>query len=490
MAEINKTSEENYSIPEKILVMLLEEILKDGRIDPEEKLAIKKLLPLLKISRERFQEIYQIIKKICTVNPQAGALNIEEFLLSIKSFLSGVFSSEQEEKIYRRIEKILIPVSSTNDSIKEEFVLSVEEKIVLPDQHLMEQIENLYSSSFKISDEALQKLSKIEEPSKIKILIANIKETEIYKWSSVFAAIGEKAVLPLLESFHNQDFGKKLIIISALGEIRDSRALDILFECLNSDEERMRVFAIEALGKIGDLKTAKQIKQALINFDYDFFSLRTVVAALEKLKTVPDEEFIKKMLDIAEGESISDSSDAVDLLIQICEKKTVRRLLGVFKKNRFQEKITEGMGRFLKKYGDAGSAFGAEAKNLISELLLQLDCGCYYREKASVKFFNEYRGRLVEPLIEILGAKSVDSRLPGFAWDQLAEVGSDAVEPLILALDSKNKDIKFGVISLLGGYGDIRAVEKLQKISAVLNFKDSGKIKKVAKEALNAIKKN
>ena len=52
-------------IREEILRTLLRDILKDGQVEDFEKEAVQKLFPLLKISRERYKEIYSEVKEQC-----------------------------------------------------------------------------------------------------------------------------------------------------------------------------------------------------------------------------------------------------------------------------------------------------------------------------------------------------------------------------------------------------------------------------------------
>jgi HEAT repeat protein len=73
-------------------------------------------------------------------------------------------------------------------------------------------------------------------------------------------AIGEQAIEPLLEALSSSIWNIKMNATLALGEIGDTRAVDLLLQGL---QENIRIQAITALGKIGDKRAEKPLFDAL-----------------------------------------------------------------------------------------------------------------------------------------------------------------------------------------------------------------------------------
>ena len=63
--------------------------------------------------------------------------------------------------------------------------------------------------------------------------------------------IGEPAVLPLIDSFATTKVSAIRFIVSALGEIGDPRAVEVLIQFINRRDIFVRISAIKSLGKIG-----------------------------------------------------------------------------------------------------------------------------------------------------------------------------------------------------------------------------------------------
>jgi len=97
------------SAREKVLRTFLVEIMKDGRVESFEQDALNSLLPMLKIPKERYNDIYkEVYQHYMNVEchkqeKNAGALDIKSFLKTIRSQLKESFDGAQTDQILERI---------------------------------------------------------------------------------------------------------------------------------------------------------------------------------------------------------------------------------------------------------------------------------------------------------------------------------------------------------------------------------------------------
>ncbi len=92
---------------ESILRILLEEIYRDGKIEPSEREAIQKLFPLLKIEPGRLSEIQREIKAQAIPDSEAGSLNPLAFLTRIKPILIEAYGHHGTRTILKRMQESL-----------------------------------------------------------------------------------------------------------------------------------------------------------------------------------------------------------------------------------------------------------------------------------------------------------------------------------------------------------------------------------------------
>ncbi len=121
------------------------------------------------------------------------------------------------------------------------------------------------------------------------LLKAMRDEDNDVKWKAVVALgkMRSAAVEPLIEAFGNEDWRIRGRAAEALGNIGDTRALEILINALvgrNKDKNKyVRGRAAEALGKIGDERAVKPLTRAK---DDEYIYVRTKAEeALKKMET-------------------------------------------------------------------------------------------------------------------------------------------------------------------------------------------------------------
>ena len=94
-------------IYEFILEVLLAEILKDGEMDPEEREALDKIYPLLKISPARFLEIKEKVQVSVRVDEEAGSLDFVTLFRRINAKLCEQHDTKKADSMVKKIASVL-----------------------------------------------------------------------------------------------------------------------------------------------------------------------------------------------------------------------------------------------------------------------------------------------------------------------------------------------------------------------------------------------
>jgi len=85
--------------------------------------------------------------------------------------------------------------------------------------------------------------------------------------SKALAAIGEAALVPLIEGLQDSNSVVRSGVIDALGQLRDTRAVDPLVRMLQDEDRQVRADAAEALGSIGDQNAVEPLVALLTDED-------------------------------------------------------------------------------------------------------------------------------------------------------------------------------------------------------------------------------
>ena len=104
------------------------------------------------------------------------------------------------------------------------------------------------------------------------------------------AKIGDSHAVPgLIRALNKEDHGfiVRMRAAHALGELRDSRAVEPLIECLEDDESCVRRTAAEAIGKCGDGRGVEPLIRSLYDEDWN-----TRIEAMTALGLLGDGELL------------------------------------------------------------------------------------------------------------------------------------------------------------------------------------------------------
>lgn len=326
-------------------------------------------------------------------------------------------------------------------------------------------------------------------------------------------AIGNPAVEQLIDSLNlDRDDDDRFLrggAAEVLGHIRDPRAVEPLAHTISHDKDELtRQKAAEALGKIRDKRASEALLLALKDPDSEVQRLAT--NALARI----GDPVVGPLIQALSNESRWVKGGAADALGQIRDPRAVEPLLYVLSTDTDRWVRAEA-AKALGKIGDpraveplihilptdahVGSSVAialAEIgdKRAVEPLIRILD-DTDRIEIATDKDTNRsfwasaaqalgYIGdlRAVDPLIHALQPAHVNSI--GLIDVALSDIGDPAVQPLINALESGNKYIRYRAARALGYIGDARASKPL---TAALNDENED-VREAAKSALDVIK--
>ena len=136
-------------------------------------------------------------------------------------------------------------------------------------------IEELENWNVHAVQEAIKGLGHLGSPQAIQPLIAVFRhdwddEETITAWqeaSKALAAIGETALVPLIEGLQDRNSLVRSGVIDALGQLRGTQAVDPLVSMLQDEERQVRADAAEALGSIGDQHAVEPLVALLADED-------------------------------------------------------------------------------------------------------------------------------------------------------------------------------------------------------------------------------
>jgi len=126
-------------------------------------------------------------------------------------------------------------------------------------------IKSLKHSSVRVRYDAVTALGELKNARAIEPLIEALRDDTGAGWQAVNALsnIGYAAVEPLIRALQDKDKGIVRLAARALGELKDDRATEPLVEVLRDEDWNYRYEAVMALGKIGDTKAIDPLIVAL-----------------------------------------------------------------------------------------------------------------------------------------------------------------------------------------------------------------------------------
>ena len=114
----------------------------------------------------------------------------------------------------------------------------------------------------------------------------------------VYAALGSRAFHSLSGLLADDDPEIRLFCVNVLCEIRDRRALDLLFRSINDPDINVRAAAAEAMGKIGDPEAITFLQKALMDVPW------VALAAVGALGEIGGEQALRVLYDCLDNKSV------------------------------------------------------------------------------------------------------------------------------------------------------------------------------------------
>lgn len=355
-----------------------------------------------------------------------------------------------------------------------------------------------------------EKINKWTNKGKAKKLIKVFRKPnedyDIRKHAAIsLGKIGKPFLEHLIEALRDDNKNVKKSTVEALGEIKDTRAIDPLITLLNDGDRDVRIYTAKTLGKIGDPKSVEPLIRALEEEKWgkdtiaaaealgEIGDSRAVDALITKLSfkdeveeeqrnrflrgeipgfwgsshilrataatalgKISDKRAVEPLVNTLDDREIAPREAAKEALIMIGDDRTVGFVISLLTK---YDSITYIVAsEVLLKFGDSA------IKSLIAAL------------KKSIKIEGErmYSGNLinalrlikdpraVDPIIKVLKNVKENERERIYAVEALGEIGDHrAVGSLIKALKDKNWKVRMYIIEALGKIGDPRAIDPI-----------------------------
>ncbi|MCB0284610.1 MAG: HEAT repeat domain-containing protein [Calditrichaeota bacterium] len=244
----------------------------------------------------------------------------------------------------------------------------------------------------------------------------------------------QRAVAPLLNLTTYSNWVVRKAVVIALGEINDRRAVNALAVNLDDEKDEVALAAAKALASIG-----KPAVSVLLNLLTGRKKNPYAVIALKEMKI-----------------------DAITPLINLLKhpdmavRKTVVKVLDMINWKPGQDEI--GAAYFIaKQEWEKSIELGEQAVDPLIEVLT--DDELWHRKRAAENLGKLNDNKAVDSLIQSLGDKYWNVREA--AMKSLIKMGRKAVEPLLGAMLTGNKDAFESIVNALAEIGDRRAVNPL-----------------------------
>ncbi len=389
--------------------------------------------------------------------------------------------------------------------------------------------EVFQAESASMRKAAIEALSSIESPKTFRYIATALKDAEpsvrVAAVDSLQRVRDARVFEPLAEALKDRDHRVRHIATQALGNIGGIRAVAPLVGALKDVAIEVRIAAAEGLGKTGDARATEALISALKDREQDVRC--EAVKALGKLRHPQAIGPLVAMLKDSESTVRSLAGGALNAIDPNWQKnEAARDALPELQTALYDREywVRQSAAKTLSQINETqapipqlpslqmagGSASPLEdtAASGLEPILIELeDANPSTRYRAAVELRQIQNPRAIPALVRRLfddedtvrraaaEALEVLQWNPDNAmeralhavvlrkWDSAVELGGDAVEPLLKALDKFEPPARKAAAEALGNIGDPRAVDPLMK---ALSSSDFG-IRKAAAEALGKI---
>ena len=242
--------------------------------------------------------------------------------------------------------------------------------------------------------------------------------------------LGARSAVPYLVDCLEKTPWLRYAALKSLGEIGGEEALQAMLKIDMGEEPIILFYAVEGLGKIGDVRGMDLVLRLLEKGDPVLFP--ALVGTAERLLRNADAETVERARQRFAAEEIiallkNDSAEAVrsaiGLLERFREERAVEALVGLYDESN---------------------------KHLFEDL-----------ERA----FLAIRSERVEPFIALVGDPMAPDSVKGAALGILGRMGrKEAFEPLVVCLENGRDELKKEIVPALAALGDRRALPVLHRL--------------------------
>jgi HEAT repeat protein len=303
----------------------------------------------------------------------------------------------------------------------------------------------------------------------IETLIASLRySSEDVCWYSAFALakIGKPAVELLIGALSDPNEGVRSWTAFSLGEIGDRRAIQSLICALQDPSKRVRAMAANALGEIGDTHAVKPLITILDDPDENV--RRIAAKALKKICN--NVNAFDSLIDALNDPNENVRRHAVYIVGKIGGARAVQPLVDAICDH--DEIVRDFAARALKEIGPV------VIRPLVDLVVMSnIEAGLYTATEILIGFGTD----AVEPLIEALEnpKESIRERVANI----LIRIGVPAIKPIVAALRESTPYARRMMTEILGEIGDRSAVQPL--ITMLQDFDKD--VRRSAAEALGKI---
>lgn len=386
------------------------------------------------------------------------AKNLDSLMLYLRTKLSSVKDIEVEVRL-KRIVKPYVDFGITSPLVEK-----------FPDI-----AERLGSPRKDIRKKAIEDLGEFKHPAAVKALIKAIKDKgelmdEI--WESLFK-IGAEGMEALVEALGEEEKQRRVYAAQALKRI-GFKAVDPLVNALKTGEVTQRRFAAAVLGGIHSYRVVEPLMNTLK--DKDQTVRQEAAYALCRLVSIsprvfPHSASIEPLIEALRSDDPLLRRYSAEIVGSTRDHRAVASLLEAIDDE--DSVVRRCVIMALGRIGDSQA---------LAPIIKALDDSDWEIRNCATKALGEIGDvTAIEHLIKRFS--DANSNVPFNAQDALIKFGTKAIEPLSNALKEKDAKLRYWVVRTLGKISDTKVVEYIVK---ALDDKDSG-VRKIAAKSLGEI---
>lgn len=326
-------------------------------------------------------------------------------------------------------------------------------------------LDALSDQSWRVRRAAVQGMSQRAAPEAIDALVRSVVENHhnpslLNSALQVLTSTDVDTVAPLQELLKSPDADLRMQAALALGEQRDSRAVEALIDALGDDNSNVRYHAIEALGKLKAVAAVDKLCE--IAESRDFFD---AFPALDALTKIGEPRVAPRIVPLLDDDLLR--PPAIKLLAQLGDDMAVAPLIALLNTpagpaDLIAEALAALSDRYEQQYGEGNHIADLTRREIspagVQNLLdaLETPDNENLRPLALVLGWLKRSG-VDRALTRLMGREELREEI----IDALVRHGSAAFDLLLPQLSSEDLEVRRAAVVALGRLGDARATPDL-----------------------------